>query len=83
MWKWKLKETLEAQGMEQSELSKKSKVNRNTICALCGGKGGSTSLRTLAKLCRALRVEPWELVAFNPKGRIKHFKQGIQWASQR
>lgn len=83
MWKWNLKKTLEAQGMEQRELSKRSKVNRNTICALCQGKGISTSLRTLAKLCRALKVEPWELVKFMPKRRIKHFKSGTQWTEQK
>jgi DNA-binding Xre family transcriptional regulator len=69
MFKWKLREILEAKGIAQKDLAKVSKVSKNTINTLCRGGVHSTSLNTLSKLAKTLRVNPWDIAIYNPRYR--------------
>jgi len=79
MFKWKLRSVIESRGYTQAELSLRSGVAKNTINVLCKGKGHSVSLRTLSKLCKALSVEPWDILSYDPNGKIVKIKDRVDW----
>jgi transcriptional regulator with XRE-family HTH domain len=66
---FRLREAIEAAGLNQSELARRSGVGLRTVARLCRNETAQVSLATLDKLARVLGVEPGELIARQKKRR--------------
>ncbi|MGQ0701982.1 MAG: helix-turn-helix transcriptional regulator [Gemmatimonadales bacterium] len=66
-----LKELRESRGLTQAALAKKIGVRRETIADLERGATRKETLDLIERLCRALDVEPGELIVREPGRRKK------------
>lgn len=71
---FRLNEILEARGLTQSELARRSGVPFVTINRMCSNKNSGAQLATLDKLADALGVAPGDLIA---KGSTKTGKRVV------
>ena len=69
--RFRLKEVLEAAGMSQSELVRRSKVSYPTVNGMVGNRTTRVDLSTLDALSKVLGCEPGDLLEREPKGRRK------------
>jgi transcriptional regulator with XRE-family HTH domain len=61
-----LRDAREAAGLTQAQLAKLADVRQATISEMENGVRRSVDLPTLERLCRALRVEPGDLLVMEP-----------------
>ena len=54
--------------MSVTELSERVGITMANISILKNGKAKAVKVSTLAKLCRALRCQPGDLLEYRPKG---------------
>lgn len=62
MIKFKLLETMQAKGITPKELVESTGLTRQTVKGLMSGYHARVDLDTLDRLCKALDVEPGELL---------------------
>ncbi len=67
--RFRVKELLEAAGMNQSELARQSGVSLVTINAIANNRTEQVKLETLDRLAEALGVEPGDLLEREPRAR--------------
>jgi putative transcriptional regulator len=60
--RFKLREVLEAAGMSQSELARRSGVSLVTVNKIAQNRSNQVSLKTLDALSKVLRCEPGDLL---------------------
>lgn len=63
----KLREARDAAGLTQTELANKANVRQATISELENGNTRRIEFDVLDRLCRALRIEPGDLLKRKPR----------------
>lgn len=66
MIKFKLLETMQAKGLTPQELVKATGLTRQTVKGLMSGYHARVDLDTLERICKALDVEPGDLLELTP-----------------
>ena len=66
-----LQDILAERGMSRRELARKAGVNKNTACRWAHGDIAMMDLRTLDRICKALKIQPGEMLAWGPEQEVK------------
>lgn len=64
--KLRVLELMHAAGFTQEQLARRARISPTTVRAYCKNRTKQASLRTLDRLCRALKVEPGKLFVRTP-----------------
>lgn len=67
--RFRLQELLDAAGMSQAELARRSKVSLVTVNKIAQNRSNQVALRTLDALSKALGCEPGDLLEREPRKR--------------
>lgn len=57
----KIKEIMLKKGMNQTEIAKKSKIQKSTVSKILSGKTKKTNIKTIHNIAKALEVDPIEI----------------------
>ena len=63
----RLQEVLAERGMSRRELARKAGINKNTTCKWAKGGVALLDLATLDRICKALRIQPGEMLVWLPQ----------------